>query len=150
MVQLTENKRRRPFLIANFRGGSRSLVVRQKAADSLGMTILVGLSVAVGLEVDGGEGREAELDRIRPIDPGDRISLDASDVGARVIFGIGVEYLAIEAGPRNSHTVFLPNHRREVADRDDEILGVPGAAKGGTNARCRVVRVHPLEAGPLA
>ena len=51
----------------------------------------------------------------------------------------------IDAAAGHADPVAVPDHRREVADEEQEILGVPRPAQKRDHARVPVMAIDPLE-----
>ena len=77
---------------------------------------------AMRFEIGNSEWWKLQLDGVRPVVPRDRLRIDSAriaQIGPAVVFRIGIENFAVVAGPRHSHAILFPHHRREIA-HDDE------------------------------
>jgi hypothetical protein len=113
---------------------------------------LVDNSIALGLEIDSGEGGQAQRDRVRAVVERDRLATHAAgiaDVSPFVIARIRVQDLMIEAWGRDADSVVLPDNGREIAHGDDEVFGILSSPKEGGDARGGVIRLEPLKAGSI-
>src|SRR5262245_20254477 len=63
--------------------------------------------------------------------------------------GIRIEHLAIISTMGYSDAVVITGDRREIADTQDVLLGVGRFSQKGHDGIGGVVKVHPLEAGPV-
>ena len=57
-----------------------------------------------------------------------------ADPAAAVFRCIGVDALAVSAGPGYPNTVILPRYWREVADDDGQLVGIAPATQIGNDA----------------
>src|SRR3990170_305322 len=105
---------------------------------------------ACALEEDGGEGREAQVERVRPAVGPDAVGLDPAPVppAAAAVLGAGVavQHLLPEAAAGDADAVVAAGHGGEVADDEDEVVGRAPAAEEADNALVGVAGVDPFEA----
>jgi hypothetical protein len=111
-----------------------------------------GELVALGLEINGGQRRNLQLDGPRAAVPGNRLrahSAGVPSVAAFVIRGIAIEDFPLVSRCRNSDAVIQAQYWREIADHYDEVFLVARAPDERKNARGRIVRINPFEARPF-
>src|SRR4029077_18701379 len=109
-------------------------------------------STALELEVDGSQRGQSEFQRVGAVVPRHRLGPDAAGIafaGAFVMVGVGIEDFAIKAGFGDADAVIFADYRREIADCDNEILGISSAAYEGQNTGGRVIGFDPFEARPF-
>src|SRR3989338_9068298 len=102
------------------------------------------------LEEDGGEGREAQVERVRPAVGPDAVGFDAAPVppAAAAVLGAGVavEHFLPVAAPGDAEAVVAAGHGGEVADDEDEVVSRAAAAEEADDTLGGVAGIHPLEA----
>jgi len=71
------------------------------------------------------------------------------DAATAVVWGIGIEDLAIEAGFRNADPVAITWEGGEVADDDQVVVAVLRAAQESHDGVIGVVKINPLKPRPF-
>ena len=99
------------------------------------------------------EGREANLDGVRPAVAFDGFAADATQVApapAAILGGIGVDALDPASGRRHADAPRRALHRREVAHHDHRRGVAPATAQPGVEGLLGRVGLDPFEACPFA
>src|SRR5687767_13302817 len=110
-------------------GSTRSMTARTRPSACVRLRFrTAGLgSLAFMLEKHRGERRQRYANRMIPPVRGDRVRAHAaivSDAAPAVVGRVRIEQLAPPAFARHADEVILARHRREVADDENDVLGV--------------------------
>ena len=69
----------------------------------------------------------------------------ASTIGG----SIGIEHLAIISVTGDADAIVITRDRRKIADAEDVLLWIDGLSEKSDNGIGSVMKVHPLESGPV-
>src|SRR5579863_3728325 len=108
--------------------------------------------ISVWFQYQHRQGRQLQIQRVLPPDPGDSVGGDFTqvpDIGTAIDCRIGVQYFAVAPRQRHRNPVIFTHHGREVCYYNEIILRVSRPAYEREDARIAVIAIHPFKSWRL-